>query len=43
MLLLKFLFLLIGFGFLASAIGLVLHDVYLALELNRILGGPSAA
>jgi regulator of protease activity HflC (stomatin/prohibitin superfamily) len=40
MLLLKFLLLLIGFGFLACAIGLVLHDVYLALELNRILGRP---
>src|ERR1700730_2572358 len=38
MLLLKFLLLVIGFGFLACAIGLVFHDVYLALELDRILG-----
>ena len=38
MLLLKFLLLVIGFGFLVCAIGLVFHDVYLALELDRILG-----
>jgi regulator of protease activity HflC (stomatin/prohibitin superfamily) len=38
MLLLKFLLLVIGFCFLACAIGLVFHDVYLALELDRILG-----
>ena len=37
MLFLRFLFLLIGFGFLAAAAGVVLYDVYLAFELGRIL------
>ena len=34
----KILLLLAAFGFLACAVGMVLYDVYLALELSRILG-----
>jgi regulator of protease activity HflC (stomatin/prohibitin superfamily) len=38
MLFLGFLLFLIGFGFLAAAVVVVLYDVYLACELGRILG-----
>ena len=37
MLLLRFLLLCASFGFLACAAGMVLYDIYLALELDRIL------
>lgn len=37
MLFLRFLLLLVSFGFLASAAGVVLYDVFLAFELNRLL------
>jgi regulator of protease activity HflC (stomatin/prohibitin superfamily) len=37
MLFLKFLLLLISFGFLLAAAGVVLYDIYLAFELDRIL------
>jgi regulator of protease activity HflC (stomatin/prohibitin superfamily) len=37
MLFLRFLLLLVSFGFLASAAGVVLYDIFLAFELNRLL------
>jgi regulator of protease activity HflC (stomatin/prohibitin superfamily) len=37
MLFLRFLLLLASFGFLASAAGVVLYDIFLAFELNRLL------
>ena len=37
MLFLRFVLLLIGFGFLAGAAGLVLYDLYLSFELDRLL------
>jgi regulator of protease activity HflC (stomatin/prohibitin superfamily) len=44
MLFLRFLFLLVSFGFLAAAAGVVLYDIFLAFELNRLLrrGGSAA-
>src|ERR1700683_3955489 len=40
MLLLRFMLLLIGFGALACTAGLVIYDIFLALELDRILRRP---
>jgi regulator of protease activity HflC (stomatin/prohibitin superfamily) len=37
MLFLKFALFVVAFGFLAAAVGLVLYDIYLAFELDRIL------
>ena len=40
MLLLRFMLLLIGFGALACTAGLVIYDIFLAFELDRILRRP---
>jgi regulator of protease activity HflC (stomatin/prohibitin superfamily) len=41
MLFLRFLLMALSFGFIAVAIGVVLYDVYLAFELDRILRRPA--
>ncbi len=41
MLFLRFLLLVVSFGFAALALGVVLYDVYLAFELDRILRRPA--
>ena len=41
MLFLRFLLMVLSFGFIAVAIGVVLYDVYLAFELDRILRRPA--
>ncbi|MGH9776392.1 MAG: SPFH domain-containing protein [Candidatus Acidiferrales bacterium] len=45
MLFLKYLFLIVGFGLFGTSCGLVLYDVYLSFELERLLrrGGSEAA